>query len=71
MAASNKAAELSSGPAGAGGVGGGGGNAAALYNQGVIFWNQQKYAEAKDKFEAATKADPKHSEAQYGSGCRT
>ena len=67
MAASNKAAELSSGPAGAAG-GGGGGNAAALYNQGVIFWNQQKYAEAKDKFEAATKADPKHAEAQYRLG---
>ena len=49
-------------------TGGGGGNAAALYNQGVILWNQQKYAEAKDKFEAATKADPKHSEAQYRLG---
>jgi tetratricopeptide (TPR) repeat protein len=67
LAASTKAAELSSGPAGA--AGGGGGNAApALYNQGVIFWNQQKYAEAKDKFEAATKADPKHAEAHYRLG---
>ena len=44
------------------------GNAPALYNQGVILWNQQKYAEAKDKFEAATKADPKHGEAHYRLG---
>jgi tetratricopeptide (TPR) repeat protein len=71
LAASNKAAELASAaPAGGGaaGAGGGGGNAAALYNQGVILWNQQKYPEAKDKFEAATKADPKHGEAFYRLG---
>jgi cytochrome c-type biogenesis protein CcmH/NrfG len=67
LAASNKAAELSS-AAGPAGATGGGGNAAALFNQGVILWNQQKYAEAKDKFEAATKADPKHAEAQYRLG---
>lgn len=66
LAASNKAAELSGGAAGA--AGGGGGSAAALYNQGVILWNQQKYAEAKDKFEAATKVDPKHAEAHYRLG---
>ena len=66
LAASNKAAELSSG--GPAGAAGGGGNAPALYNQGVILWNQQKYAEAKDKFEAATKADPKHGEAHYRLG---
>jgi tetratricopeptide (TPR) repeat protein len=46
----------------------GGGNAPALYNQGVIFWNQNKYQEAKDKFEAATQADPKYSEAWYRLG---
>jgi len=63
LAASNKAAELSS--AAGGGAAGGGGNANALYNQGVILWNQQKYPEAKDKFEAATKADPKHAESFY------
>jgi tetratricopeptide (TPR) repeat protein len=69
MAASNKAAELASAaPAGAAGAAGGGGNAGALYNQGVILWNQQKYPEAKDKFEAATKADPKHGEAFYRLG---
>jgi tetratricopeptide (TPR) repeat protein len=66
LAASNKAAELASAaPAGGGAAAGGGGNAGALYNQGVILWNQQKYAEAKDKFEAATKADPKHGESFY------
>jgi tetratricopeptide (TPR) repeat protein len=68
LAASNKAAELSQGAAGAPGAAGGGGNAGALYNQGVILWNQQKYAEAKDKFEAATKIDPKHGEAHYRLG---
>jgi tetratricopeptide (TPR) repeat protein len=69
LAASNKAAELASAAPGAGGAaGGGGGNAGALYNQGVILWNQQKYPEAKDKFEAATKADPKHGEAFYRLG---
>jgi tetratricopeptide (TPR) repeat protein len=69
LAASNKAAELSQGAAGAAGAAaGGGGSAGALYNQGVILWNQQKYAEAKDKFEAATKIDPKHGEAQYRLG---
>ncbi len=44
---------------------GGGANAGSLYNQGVILWNAQKYAEAKEKFEAATKADPKYGEAWY------
>jgi tetratricopeptide (TPR) repeat protein len=68
LAASSKAAELSGGAAGAAGGGGGGGNANALYNQGVILWNQQKFAEARDKFEAATKADPKHGEAFYRLG---
>lgn len=58
MEASNKAVAAAS-------SGGGGGNASSLYNQGVILWNQNKYAEARDKFEAATKADPKHADAQY------
>lgn len=66
LAASNKAAELSGGAVGAGAAGGG--SASALYNQGVILWNQGKYPEARDKFEAATKADPKYSEAQYRLG---
>lgn len=56
--ASNKAAEY-------GGSATGGGGASGLYNQGVILWNQSKFAEARDKFEAATKADPKYGEAWY------
>ncbi|HXE80509.1 MAG TPA: tetratricopeptide repeat protein [Vicinamibacterales bacterium] len=58
MAASQKAVAAAS-------SGSGGASATSLYNQGVILWNQNKYAEARDKFEAATKADPKHAEAQY------
>jgi tetratricopeptide (TPR) repeat protein len=70
LAASNKAAELSQGAGGVAGTAGAGGagSAGALYNQGVILWNQQKYAEAKEKFEAAIKADPKHGEAHYRLG---
>lgn len=51
-----------------GAAGAGGGNAPAMYNQGVIFWNQNKVAEARDRFEAATKADPKYGEAFYRLG---
>jgi tetratricopeptide (TPR) repeat protein len=61
MEASTKATEL----AGAGGPAGGAANAAALFNQGVILWNQNKFAEAKEKFDAAIKADPKHAESQF------
>src|SRR5690606_10910782 len=60
LAASGKAAEAGGGAAGASGAG-----ANALYNQGVILWNQNKFAEARDKFDAATKADPKYGEAWY------
>lgn len=59
--ASNNAAKY-------GGAGGGGGSASALYNQGVILWNQSKYAEAKEKFAAAAKADPNYSDAHYRLG---
>lgn len=47
---------------------GGGGNAEASYNQGVILFNGQKFAEAKTAFEAAVKADPNHALAQYQLG---
>jgi len=46
----------------------GGGSASALYNQGVILWNQGKYPEAKEKFEAATKADASYADAHYRLG---
>jgi tetratricopeptide (TPR) repeat protein len=69
-AASEKASAAGGGGAAGGvpGAAGGGGSAPALYNQGVILWNQTKYTEAKDKFEAATKADPKYAEAFYRLG---
>jgi len=63
-AAGKKAMELSAGAAGAAG-GGGGASAPALYNQGVILWNQNKAQEAADKLEAAIKADPNFAEAHY------
>lgn len=49
-------------------AGGSGGNADAIYNQGIILWNQGKIAEAKTKFEEALQADPKHAEAHYQLG---
>jgi tetratricopeptide (TPR) repeat protein len=53
---------------GAAGGAGGGGSASALYNQGVILWNQGKYPEAKEKFEAASKADANYADAHYRLG---
>jgi tetratricopeptide (TPR) repeat protein len=48
--------------------GGGGGNADAIYNQGIILWNQGKIPEAKLKFEEALKANPNHPESHYQLG---
>ena len=59
--AAAKAAEL-------GGAPGGGGNVEALYNQGVLLWNQGKVPEAKAAFEAAIKADASHAPAHYQYG---
>ncbi len=59
--ASVKAAELTA-------AAGGGGSAEAMYNQGVILWNAGKFAEAKDQFELAVKADPNLAMAQYQLG---
>jgi tetratricopeptide (TPR) repeat protein len=66
--ASEKASAAAGGAEGAPGAAAGGGSAPQLYNQGVILWNQNKYSEAKDKWEAATKADPKYAEAFYRLG---
>jgi tetratricopeptide (TPR) repeat protein len=48
-----------------GGAEGGGGNPDALYNQGVVQWNANKFPEAQAAFEAAVKADPNHAEAHF------
>lgn len=47
---------------------GGGGSADAIYNQGIILWNQGKIPEAKAKFEEALKANPSHAEANFQFG---
>lgn len=64
--ASKKASEVGGGAAGA--AGGGSASSETLYNQGVVLWNAQKYAEAKEQFEAAVKANPGNAAAQYQLG---
>jgi len=64
LAMNQKATELSSSTAGAGG----GANAESIYNQGVVLFNAGKYAEAKTQFDAATKADPSNANAFYQLG---
>lgn len=49
-------------------AGGSGGSADAVYNQGIILWNQGKIAEAKAKFEEALKANPAHAESNFQLG---
>jgi tetratricopeptide (TPR) repeat protein len=51
-----------------GGTVGGAASAESLYNQGVVLWNGQKYAEAKAQFEAAVKAKPDYPDALYRLG---
>jgi tetratricopeptide (TPR) repeat protein len=62
------AAEASSKAAAMSGAAGGGASAEASFNQGVILWNAGKFAEAKEQFELAVKADPKMAMAQYQLG---
>jgi Tfp pilus assembly protein PilF len=52
----------------AAGGGAAGGGADALYNQGIILWNQGKIGDAKGKFEEALKADPNHADSHYQLG---
>ncbi|MGE5359913.1 MAG: tetratricopeptide repeat protein [Bacteroidales bacterium] len=66
QAASQKAAELAGAGAGAGA--GGGGNVNALYNQGVIAWNANKFEDAKAKFEQAIQADANHADSHFQLG---
>jgi tetratricopeptide (TPR) repeat protein len=47
------------------GTEGGGGNPDALYNQGVVQWNANKFPEAQAAFEGAIKADPNHAESHF------
>jgi tetratricopeptide (TPR) repeat protein len=49
-------------------AGGGGGSAEAVFNQGIILWNQGKIAEAKAKFEEALKGNPNLADAHYQLG---
>jgi tetratricopeptide (TPR) repeat protein len=63
----DEAAAVSAKAASAGG-GAGSGNADAIYNQGIILWNQGKIPEAKVKFEEALKANPNHPEAHFQLG---
>jgi hypothetical protein len=51
-----------------GGASGGGATAESLFNQGVVLWNGQKYADAKVQFEAAVKAKPDYADAHYWVG---
>ena len=46
----------------------GGGDPASLYNEGVIFWNQGKAAEAQSRFERAIALDPKMADAHFQLG---
>jgi tetratricopeptide (TPR) repeat protein len=37
----------------------------AIFNQGIILWNQSKAVEAQAQFEKVTQLDPKNADAQY------
>lgn len=50
------------------GSGGAGGSADAVYNQGIILWNQGKIAEAKEKFQEAIAANATFADAHYQLG---
>jgi Tfp pilus assembly protein PilF len=63
----DEAAAMSAKAAAAGG-GGGGGSADAIFNQGIILWNQGKIPEAKVKFEEALKINPNHPESNFQFG---
>jgi Tfp pilus assembly protein PilF len=62
----DEAAAMGAKAAAAGGAGGG--SADAIYNQGIILWNQGKIPEAKGKFEEAIKANPNHAESNFQLG---
>jgi len=49
-------------------AGGAGGSADAIYNQGIILWNQGKIAEAKAKFEETIATDANYADAHFQMG---
>jgi len=61
----DEASAMSAKAASAGGAGGG---ADAVFNQGIILWNQGKIAEAKAKFEETIAANATHADAHYQLG---
>lgn len=61
-AAQQEKAEAAGAPAG---TAGGGVSADAAYNRGVVQWNANKFAEAKEQFSAAIKANPNHAESHF------
>ena len=62
----DEAAAMSAKAAAAGG--GSGGSADAVFNQGIILWNQGKIADAKTKFEEAIKLNANLADAHYQLG---
>jgi tetratricopeptide (TPR) repeat protein len=64
----DEASAMSAKAAAAGNVIGGTGNVDAVYNQGIILWNQGKIPEAKEKFEEALKVNANHPEANFQLG---
>jgi tetratricopeptide (TPR) repeat protein len=61
----DQAAEASAQAAKLGAASPGGASASAVFNQGVIMWNANKYPEAKKAFAEAVKLDPKMADAHY------
>jgi tetratricopeptide (TPR) repeat protein len=62
----DEASAMSAKAAAAGG--GAGGAPDAIYNQGIILWNQGKIPEAKAKFEEALQSDPNYADAHFQLG---
>ena len=51
-----------------GGSSTGGGNATAVFDQGLIFWNAGRLAEARQQFDETLRLDPEHGEVHYWLG---
>ena len=64
----DKAAEMSKKATEVGAGTAGGASASVVFNQGIIYWNQSKVAEARAQFEQAVKMDPTLADAHYWLG---